>query len=672
MTYRPDIDGLRAVAVLSVILYHFQSLCLGGGYIGVDIFFVISGYLIGGIVIDETARRRFSYAQFYARRVRRLFPAFFVVGLVTLLFGWWLLLPIDFWAEGKSLVAATAFASNILFYREVDYFDAAANAKPLLHTWSLGVEEQFYIFFPPLMRLAVRTGPQWLPAILVAAALLSLGYSQHLLAIDSAASFYWLPSRAWELLLGAAAGLPAFAQLRLRPAVLHALTGLSVVALFLPMLLYTPATPFPGVAAVPSCLGTAWLLFAGGQRNAGGAVTRVLSTRLPVAVGKISYSRYLWHWPVIVFLTYYEAGEVGWISRVIALLLTFALAIASWRFVEQPARYGQYPRSLLFAGAVLGSLVLAGVGAAAWHANGAPGRLAPNTRLIADAAGDFFKTWEGCVTERNDVLPGISFCRVGVQGVPPTFAVWGDSHARVMRDGIDKAAKRVGVGGFLIWAGGCIPAFDLEKQESATGPRSDRACVAQNAAIRGMFASHTSIKKVLLISRWAYYVEGRGLGMDSQNVIAERAGGQSPLSDGGVDQATVVTQALRNTVRWLHQQGYAVYLLEQMPEIPDFSGRRLFQLVRGGHASAADGLIRIGTVARADVEQRQLRANAALSLASADGGATILPTHGLFCDQAYCRAATGETIVPGYFDNNHITDTTSRRIFEVFAPAMAP
>src|ERR1039457_5650564 len=209
MTYRADIDGLRAIAVLAVIFYHFKwSIGFGGGYIGVDIFFVISGYLIGGIIIDETANGSFSYIKFYSRRIKRLFAAFFVVGVAAAAFGWWLLLPADFWAEGKSLVARTVFLSNVFFYRSAGYFDPASITKPLLHTWSLGVEEQFYLFFPVLMRLAVRAGRQGVPVMLAAVSLLSLVDAQHLLAVDPAASFYLLPSRAWELLLGAAVAQP--------------------------------------------------------------------------------------------------------------------------------------------------------------------------------------------------------------------------------------------------------------------------------------------------------------------------------------------------------------------------------------------------------------------------------------------------------------------------------
>jgi peptidoglycan/LPS O-acetylase OafA/YrhL len=669
MTYRADIDGLRAIAVLAVIFYHFKLLfAFDGGYIGVDVFFVISGYLIGGIIIDETANGSFSYTQFYARRIKRLFAAFLVVGLITAVFGWWLLLPADLWAAGKSLVASTVFLSNVLFYRDAGYFDPDSVTKPLLHTWSLGVEEQFYLCFPVLMRLAVRTGKAGVPVMLAVVGVLSLTYSQHLLAHDPAASFYLLPSRAWELLLGAAVAGPRIRDLQLPAGLVRVLTYLFLAALFLPMVLYTDATPFPGLAAVPCCLATAWLLWSG--RATSTRVHAALSARLPVAIGRISYSLYLWHWPIYVFIVYYEAGEIGWVGRSVAFTLTFVLAALSWRFVEQPIRYTRRSPPVIFAGALLGSLVLAGVGYAIWRSNGAPDRLSEQTRTIAYAAGDFFRPHDQCWPEGNSVMPGINYCRLGAPNAPEQFLIWGDSHARAILEGADQVAKEQGLGGLLIFAGGCMPAFDLHKQESATGPRSDDACTAQNIAVKAMLAGRKSIKKVLLVGRWAYYTEGQGVGIDKQNLIRiTRAAESNSRTAAPADQPAVVAQALIDTVHWLRATGYEVYLLEDTPEIPDFSSRKLFQTVRGGHTDVQDAVARFGIVDRAEVEKRQGHANEALRLAAANEGATIVSTHELFCQGEFCSAWSSSG--PTYFDNNHVTGSTSRRIRQIFLPAMA-
>lgn len=667
MAYRPDIDGLRAVAVLAVILYHITRVGLGGGFVGVDVFFVISGYLIGGIIIDETENGSFSYRRFYLRRIKRLFPAFFVMCLVTVPLAWWLLLPTDLRALGKSLVAATVFLSNHLFYKEAGYFDAARDSKPLLHTWSLSVEEQFYICFPLFMRYMTRLGRPAMAVALGVVALASFAYAQYLLSVDPAASFYSLGSRGWELLLGATAALPQLRYQQLPMRLRQALTWVSLPPLLLPMLLYSDSTPFPGLAALPCCLSTAWLLWAG-RPGSDTLPQRALSTAVPVTIGRMSYSLYLWHWPVYVYMNYYAADTLGWSGRAVALVLTFVLGALSWHVIEQPLRATRRPPAFVFAGALLGSALLAILGFGIYRSGGAPGRLAAETRAIAFADNDFLQIQDRCESADNQALPGINFCRVGAVNAPEQFLVWGDSHARAMRDGVDQIATETGVGGLVVGAAGCLPAFDTRKQESATGPRGDRACSVQNAAVKRLLTQPSSIKRVLLVGRWSYYTEGRGIGIDAQNVIRIESTLDTSPADPAGGQAEVVKEALGDTVHWLRDRGYRVYLLQQIPEIPEFSSRKLFQVVRSGKASIDDAIKRFGRVSLDNVERRQRHATEALQAAAAGGGATILTTHQLFCDGQTCSA--WDDSGPAYFDNNHVTGSTTRRIRRVFLPAI--
>lgn len=664
MTYRRDIDGLRAIAVLAVILFHFKLVGFDGGYVGVDIFFVISGYLIGGLIVDETAAGTFTYARFYSRRIKRLFAAFFVLALATVPFAWWLLLPVEFWAQAKSIVASTVFVPNMLFYRDVGYFGAGAITKPLLHTWSLAVEEQFYIFFPLVMRLAVRAGTRWIPIVLVVVSIVSLAYSQYLMTIDPAAAFYWLPSRAWELTLGAIAAVPRFREVHIAAPLRRVLTPLAVVAVLAPTMLYSETTPFPGWTAVPPCIGTAWLLWVG-RLGENGLTQRALSSTVPVAIGRISYSLYLWHWPVFVFLMAYTGGEAGWLLRFAAISLVFVLAALSWRFVEQPIRYSKRSPPVVFGGALLASILLALVGFGIWYAKGVPGRLSDETRVIADAAGDFAQTGGKCVGENNAEWPGLEHCRIGVLDAPPTFLIWGDSHVRAIRDGADQVAKENALSGAMVHAGGCPPLFDIVKTEPASGPRADRECAIQNKALRKILETPGTIKKILIVGRWAYYTEGRGTGIDRHNAIEVRSASGTSTS-----QARVVADALRDTVAWLHSRGYQVYLLEPIPEIPEFTGGRLFQALRSGREDLKTAIARFGTVPQQQVDDRQRRSIEALRAAAADGRATILPTHQLFCASDICSAWSGSS--QAYFDNNHVTVTTSRRIRQTFLPAMTP
>jgi peptidoglycan/LPS O-acetylase OafA/YrhL len=343
LKYRPDIDGLRAVAVLPVILFHLNVGLFSGGYVGVDVFFVISGYLIAGLISNEMSAGTYSVTNFYMRRARRIFPALFVVcavtGVLVLLFS----LPSDAERFGSSLAAATLFVSNFYFYATGDYFEATLETQPLVHTWSLAVEEQFYIFFPLILWLLRRRLAAAETPIMFALALVSLGLSAWLVESDPASAFYLLHSRAWELLLGALLAIGSVPLIRSRLAAgFLGLLGLAMIGGS--MLLYEEETPFPGVSALAPCIGTALIIYTG--KNPALLVTRLLSLPPARFIGLISYSLYLWHWPVIV-IGRYVAYWNGWdpelrAHKLAALALTFLCAVASWQFVEKPFRQKPY------------------------------------------------------------------------------------------------------------------------------------------------------------------------------------------------------------------------------------------------------------------------------------------------------------------------------------------
>lgn len=341
--YRPDIDGLRAVAVLPVLFYHLGISLAPGGFVGVDVFFVISGYLITSLISAEMHQGTYSITNFYVRRARRIFPALFVMCAVTALFVLLFGLPSDAKRFSSALAAATLFGSNIYFYLTADYFAAAAETQPLLHTWSLAVEEQFYIFFPLILLLVRRYFGQRERLIMVALALLSLGASIWLVRADQAGAFYLLQSRAWELLLGGLLALGVFPaiQSRLLAGVLG-LVGLALIAGS--VLLYREDMPFPGLAALAPCIGAALLIQTG--KDASLLTAQALSLGPVRFIGLISYSLYLWHWPVAV-ISRYVAFWYGWdpdlkLHKLAVLALSFAAAILSWYFVERPFRQRPY------------------------------------------------------------------------------------------------------------------------------------------------------------------------------------------------------------------------------------------------------------------------------------------------------------------------------------------
>lgn len=332
MNYRREIDGLRALAVMPVILYHAGSSLFSGGFIGVDIFFVISGYLITGLMMQELDAGTFSLRRFYIRRARRILPALFTVSLVTIPLAYLWLLPVQHQEYSKSLLAVLLFASNILFWRETGYFSPEASEKPLLHTWSLGVEEQFYMVMPLLMLVLWRTMRHRINIALLIIAAISFAACELASRYAPAANFFLLPTRMWELALG---GFAAWGLQRHEP---HSSNGFSLFGLGLILLAlttYDDSMRLPSALTLVPVLGSLLVLRYGTQ---GTYTARLLGSRALVAVGLVSYSAYLWHHPLLAFAR--VAGismQSAWIL-VTVLVLTFALAWLSWRYIEQPFR----------------------------------------------------------------------------------------------------------------------------------------------------------------------------------------------------------------------------------------------------------------------------------------------------------------------------------------------
>ncbi len=355
--YRPEIDGLRAIAVLAVVLYHFSMPGLGGGLVGVDIFFVISGFLIGGILMREQERSgRIRLGRFYLRRIRRLAPAYFAMAVVSLAVGWAILLPFEFREFGKALIASTTYLANIHFFRETGYFDIGIENKILLHNWSLSVEEQFYLFLPFLI-LALKFSQSLLRAALWVLFGASLVACIWLTSSNQSAAFYLFPFRAWELLAGVL--LAIWAEGRSGPK--SAWPSWVGLALMLAGIIWVqPGAGFPGWQVAVPVLG-AVLALAGGRH--GNPVNWALSSPIPVFFGRISYSFYLWHWPVLTLSMYWRGQYAGFWEASAWLALAFGLSVISWRFVEQPVRMSARITSpLLLAGWAAGSLVLIAAG----------------------------------------------------------------------------------------------------------------------------------------------------------------------------------------------------------------------------------------------------------------------------------------------------------------------
>jgi len=379
LLYRREIDGLRALAVVPVILFHAGFEPMSGGYVGVDVFFVISGYLITSILIRELLEGDFSILRFYERRARRILPALFVVLAVTVGLGVAIMLPYELNDLGRGLTAVVFFLSNVLFWKQSGYFAAASELNPLIHTWSLAVEEQFYVLFPPVLWLLWRLGQRWVWIGIGLAFIVSLALAEVMSVRASSANFFLLPTRAWELMAGALIAL----WLQNTPAPSgragEALALGGVVAIMLAIGLFDAGSPFPSLRALLPVLGTVAIILGASPNTVTG---RVLGWRGFVGVGLISYSAYLWHQPLFAFARLTGSSEhLPPLLAVGLIALTFALAWATWVYVERPFRQrDRVSRQQVFALSGLGSATILGLAGLMIATQGLPQRFPADQR----------------------------------------------------------------------------------------------------------------------------------------------------------------------------------------------------------------------------------------------------------------------------------------------------
>lgn len=492
LPYRRDIDGLRALAVGVVVLFHAGVSALGGGFVGVDVFFVISGYVIGRGIVAEVEAGRFGVAGFYERRIRRILPVLVAVLAGSAVTAALLLEPAAQADVARSAAATAGFASNLLFWKSSGYFDVAAQTRPLLHTWSLAVEEQFYLFIPLLLPLALRVSRRVAGAAVLAAGLASLALSVALTAAAPSANFYLLPPRAWELLVGTLLVFVGPTRSRpLREAI--ALLGLGLI--LWAVLAYDEAVAFPGLAALPPCLGAA-LLIQAGKPSPGSAPTlvgRLLGAGPCVAVGLVSYALYMVHWPVIVFTRYAllrdPAGHE--IAGVIALSLLLALAARRW--IETPLRHPAIrpPRARLFARTILVLLAVVGIGL------GVAARIGPDPDgAMARLARLEHEEWLGgrCFLENQPAADWAGEACWRNRGTGRRALLWGDSFAAHYAPGLVRNAGALSHDVLQYTFAGCPPIL-------AYGSNAKPGCRAFNARVPELVREQ-GIDTVVLAARW--------------------------------------------------------------------------------------------------------------------------------------------------------------------------
>jgi peptidoglycan/LPS O-acetylase OafA/YrhL len=642
LAYRRDIDGLRAVAVIAVVLFHFGVPGFTGGFVGVDVFFVISGYLITSIIWNQRQAGRFSFVDFWARRARRILPALFVMIVAVLAVGWFLMAPKDYEELGRSARYQVLFVSNILFMRQDGYFDVASDLKPLLHTWSLAVEEQFYILFPLLLTVLSSRLKHWRMA-LFGVLLVSFGLSLWAVSHHPEKAFYLLPMRAWELLAGAMLAVAPAHTWRLKPMAAQGLSLIGMGLILLAVFGYDRTTPFPGAAALLPILGVLALILANGHRQTW--VGQILSSRVMVGLGLISYSWYLWHWPVFVFASYASVDEPSALDTAGLILLTLVLGYLSWKFVETPFRTRRLlagRRQILFAGAC-GILLLALAGQTLRWTDGLPWRLSPQALQYAQA-----REWRpelmACLAD--DKTPDDKlFCHFGATNPPSRALVWGDSHATALIPVFDEGARAHDVSVTLASFAGCVPLEGLEH---------DPRCARFNQRVEQSL-KRQAVGDVVLVAHWSLYIYGDAKGNLSWALKD---------ADGHYDRASAeqrLAEGLRERVAQLRASGHRVWLVKEVPQQLFSPPYRLTRLAMLDHSVEGVGL------AVSEHHKRQAFLSQLFAELAQDPQVRVVDPAPRLCDaNGLCRVERDGYSL--YTDDNHLSEVGARLV----APFLEP
>ena len=636
--YRPDIDGLRAVAVLSILFFHVGIKHFTGGYVGVDIFFVISGYLITSIIVRELTAGEFSIARFYERRVRRILPALTVMVVATLLAGLVLLSPAQLEELGRSATATSVFSSNIFFFLGSGYFDGSSELKPLLHTWSLAVEEQYYILFPFLLMVISKRYSGRFGVWLISLGLISLLACIIWTRSNGSAAFYLIPFRAWELLIGSVLALQMIPTLSGR-AGRNALSLLGLSMMLTSVFTFTHETQFPGAAAILPTLGTAFVIHAGSGGKT--IVNRALSVRPMVFVGLISYSLYLWHWPIVVFAKQYLINEWTDLETSVILIVIILLSILSWRFVETPFRNRQLfgPRERLFARFAAISAVVVSGSLAMVFTNGFPGRNTAATMSSVIAADPGWQHWKNC-EEAGEKEGGTSdLCSIGAQDVAPTFLFWGDSHALSLASAVNLSADREGAAGLLAVRTACPPLLSIHRP-------GEPSCAEFNTAILEHVGGRPEIETVILAARWAIASNGTRYKNESGRSMS-LVDLESGTTEAG-DNEALFELGLRRTIKALAQLGKNIVLVTQVPEV----GHDVPSATYSAKLSGRDVNAMIAP-SIAEYRERTASISRVFDVLNSEQPVTIIDPATLLCGDTNCKVVLDGT--PLYRDDNHLS-----------------
>ena len=631
MKYRAEIDGLRALAVLPVILFHAGFELFSGGFVGVDVFFVISGYLITTILVEDIENKRFSIVNFYERRARRILPALFAMVTVCIIVGWFVLTPYFYRDLFQTTVSISFFASNILLFLKSGYFSAISELKPFLHTWSLAVEEQFYLVFPIFLILAWRLGKNRVFWIIIVLAMISLLMSEWGWRNNPSANFYLAHTRAWELLAGS---ITAFIVQRNGVQKNNSLALIGLAAIIFSIFAYDESTPFPSIYALVPVLGVVLLVLYADKDT---LAAKLLSAKLFVSVGLISYSAYLWHQPVFSFMRHSALFELTSLHYIIAILIIISLSIFSWRFIEKPFRdKNLVGKKIVLISSILAIFITATIGLLGHVKLGFPERFSPETQQIAMGSFDKNPRLNECFFK--SILVNInSPCILGSKNIKnPNIALIGNSHGDMFAHSLSESLHQKGLAAYNLSFSGCNPVNFIEKKATYT----ENNCFK---LISKFLSDHMEVNTLIVSFRWTSVI--KGVGFDGNDV---------PREDFELLKESTIKKrgdVLADKIKQLVGSERNLILVYPVPEavedVPNFTVKRRIILDE-------DFTLRVPY--SAFIERNQETYLALDSINVEKNISRVYPSK-LFCEESlngFC-----ETVINGYslyYDDNHLSN----------------
>jgi peptidoglycan/LPS O-acetylase OafA/YrhL len=620
LQYRPEIDGLRAIAVLPVILFHAGFQWFQGGYIGVDVFFVISGYLITTLLIEDMRNNRFSLTDFYERRAKRILPALFFVIIVCIPFAMLWMLPKELIGFAKSMTSVSIFSSNIFFWQENDYFSSISEEMPLLHTWSLAVEEQYYLLFPIFLSVFWRLGLTRLFWFILGLSLFSLLVSEWSSRYYASANFYLLHTRAWELLSGSIVAI-FIHQNGMRRSNFFSILGLA--AIVASVVVYDHSTPFPSIYALLPVGGTLLVILYSGSNT---LVARLLSLPAVVAVGLISYSMYLWHQPIFAFARIRSMGQPEAEIMALLVVLSFILSVITWKYIE------------IFGFSALGLILISLAGGILQGLNGLPNRDGLEITSVLDEIPNVRGSY--CHNDGRRTVEEIKagdFCLIGEGEV--SYAIIGDSHAGAIFDYADEYLSRSGSSSIAVSGGFCAPLMN--------GFEAEFGCYEMMSAAFNGILTDSRVKQVIMLAEWANYTQG----FRDNDVPIKMRDSQGKASD-IKDNEDVFMRSLGVTVQKLTESGKEVFIVLPVPEFSERAYDVVQKAIFLDYANSLDAAVAfLPATSNADYHSRN---RAVLDIFYVyQESVTLIPIKQLFCGSESCKQYDQSKQLL-YSDTNHV------------------